>query len=251
MFMSWGKEGDDGEKNLLAKRFKWYEYQYDELIDKLMKVKEKARQILIRLSKKKVSNCKILAKRVNQFQIQNIGEELKVKTSSMYYYLKTSHAGFYCAICDAAKVPFINIEEKTITLGEGFCRNMIDHGLHVLFYYHVLFVKYLNLVSTFVTSCEFNGTYSDKLIPEDFMFESIHDHHKMFNQCNDKVNDINWFENCMKVCSYFNFVKFNHFFAPNVHKFGKLSIYLKEQLDRLDKEEEKEKLLEEPKHASS
>ena len=51
--------------------------------------------------KENVSNCMIMAKRLDHLQINVIGPKLNTALETMHDFFLKSYKGFYCTICDA------------------------------------------------------------------------------------------------------------------------------------------------------
>lgn len=65
----------------------------------------------------------------------------------------------------------INTEENVITYSEKFCRDIVENSLNSLLFFHIDLVKYANLISKFLLSCDSKGNFeADIPIPEDIVF---------------------------------------------------------------------------------
>lgn len=71
-----------------------------------------------------------------------------------------TYKGFYCTLCDYESHKFIDTENSKVTFSEKFCRDIIEHSLPTLMFFHVHLHKYANLVSKFMLSCDIKGDYS-------------------------------------------------------------------------------------------
>ena len=117
------------------------------------------------------------------------------------------------------------------------------NSLHVLMYYHLFYVKYLNIVSKFVMSCDYLGNFVDKPVNPKFLFTTYHDHHTMLRKCNKNRNNVDWFESCVKICSKFDLMSYKDFFAPKLLKYIKYSKFLTEKMNIIEDKEKKDNLL--------
>lgn len=85
--------------------------------------------------------------------------------------LNTSYKGFYCSLCKQENHAFFNTEDKKIIYSEKFCRDIVEDSLSNLLFFHVDIVKYANLVSKFLLSCDNKGNFeADLEIPSDAIF---------------------------------------------------------------------------------
>lgn len=66
---------------------------------------------------------------------------------------------------------FFNTTDKKITYSEKFCRDIVEDSLSNLLFFHVDIIKYANLVSKFLLSCDSKGNFeADNQIPEEAIF---------------------------------------------------------------------------------
>lgn len=231
------------EQETLEGRMEWHQDVYDDLIHQLKRAKELAEDVMVRLKKKTVSNCKILARRVNQMQIQVVGPKVLTELRHLHEFFDMTYKGFYCSVCDAHKHQFFNIELKTIVYNEEFCRDIIYNSLHVLLYFHAYFIKYVNLVSRFTNSCDYKGNFKDLAVNPKFLFTSHSDHHRSLIKCFKNRNGADWFESCVKICSQFKLMEYSNFFAPHLIKYSKYNKFLKSKLDGIEEVKRRDDLL--------
>ena len=177
-----------------------------------------------KLSHRKISNCKEMAKRISKFEVPMIIPKIKNNLRAMRDFMLIAFEGFYCSICDQKNHPHIDTSKKTVTYCEGFCRTLVEKTLANMLFLHVDVVKYVNLVSKFMVSCDFKGDYSsDALIPKHLIFfEQAEDKHKL-NDCRDNRNKPEWLAYCSPVCQHFSMVNMDLFFEPNIEK---IEIYI-------------------------
>lgn len=232
------------EEESLQNLFLSHQQVYSRLLDLTIRVNMKAKKTADRLKNKMASNCKVLARRISHFEITSIAEKLKDAIVNMHSFFLESYKGFYCAVCNAALHPFIDVQGKKFIFNQKFCRDITANSLHVLIYFHFHFAKYLNLVTRFVTSCKVNGEYKKDVDVKVSRFSTSQKVFKALDQCKKQRNDATWFEACAPVCSHFQATKFVDYFAPNLLRYHKYSRFLTKELNRLDKEEEFFKLLE-------
>lgn len=210
----------------LETRLEFHRQVYSELFNKAIEVYTRAKKIMILLEGRAVSNCKVLARRILNFRIDALAPLLRSSMQHYHDFLKETYKGFYCSMCDAEKTRFIDINKKKFVVSEEFCRDIVYNSLHVLMYLHSHFSKYLNLISKFVSNCDYRGVYKPVTISSKYLFSTKADHHRMLNGCHTYRNDINWFDFCEPMCKQFNLVEFKEFLKPNVEKYRKYSRWL-------------------------
>lgn len=82
-----------------------------------------------------------------------------------------------------------------------FCRDIVENSLNNLLFFHVDMVKYANLVSKFLLSCDKKGNFeADVPLPEDVIFVHDEAHTRSLTQCRANRNKTSWFVHCTKVC---------------------------------------------------
>jgi hypothetical protein len=117
---------------------------------------------------------------------------------------------------------------------ERFCRDIIEHTLPVMLLFHVDIVKHVNLVTKFVSSCDFTGTYNlDAIPPSNYTFSVINDDMQDLQACRDNRNKREWFSYCKDICVEFKIASFPKFFQPNLHLVASYTTYLTKQLNTL------------------
>lgn len=135
------------------------------------KISEMARHTIQTLSYKKIANCKVLAQRILLFDIESLVDQIQTNFRLMEETLFTSYKGFYCSICNYNMQEFFDIKGRTVQYSEKFCRDLVTSSLSTLLFYYNDIVKYNNLVSKFLLSCDKNGEFeADIQIPEDVVF---------------------------------------------------------------------------------
>ena len=235
---SYGKE----EENLIE-RMEWHQDLFNDLIHQFMRTKKFSEKLMKVLETKAVSNCKILARRISQIQVQIVGPQIETAFRHLHDFFEMSYKGFYCSLCDAEKHQFFDLENKKIIFGEKFCREIMAGSLHVLLYFHIYFIKYANIVTKFLNSCDYEGNFKDKEAHPKYIFTAKGDHHRMLNKCNKERNNVDWFESCEKVCKKFDLMKYDKFFAPKLKKYSQYTEYIKKNLDEKDADQKKADLL--------
>lgn len=139
----------------------------------------------------------------------------------------TSHQGLFCTICDGTTHKYIDIDKKQIQYSDGFCRDIVINSLHPMMYLHDFFNKYLNIVTKFIISCDFEGIFADKPANPKYLFHNDYKHKGSLDTCNEQRNKVDWLESCEPICKEFKPTIFNsNFFAPNLKKFFEYNAFL-------------------------
>lgn len=227
-----------GEEQKVEQHYHNITQNYTELIEKLIEVQNFTERVVQRLSSKKVANCKILGERILNFDIKTIGPILLQSLNNTIEFWTTSYQGFYCSICDQDNHQFFNTTTNKVVFSEQFCRDITEHTLPTMMYFHNHFVKYLNLITKFVMSCDFKGDFNlDAIVPTNMTFTIDEELKQDLYECRDYRNTKDWFIYCKDYCSNFELTKFSEFFEPNLHLYGHYIEFLERQLEHLEDEE--------------
>lgn len=240
MYTNWIERN---EQEALTNRLKQHRDIYGDLFDKSIEIFERAKKMMMLLHDKSVSNCKVLARRIINFRTDVVTPLLKQSFEDYHEFLINTYKGFYCSVCDAQNTRFINIKTKTITFNEEFCREIVYNSLHVLLYLHEHFTDYLNLLSKFVTSCDYRGVYKKKFVSPKYLFKKKSRNTKMLDNCHRYRNEINWLDFCQPMCKKFSITEMRDFFKPNLAKIKEYSRWIGHRLERHKAGEAKDKLL--------
>ena len=229
------------EAKNLEDRFRYHREVYNDLVDVLAKVGKIAKRVQERQKDRRISNCKILAKRILHFRVEDIKDKVIQAVETMQDFFVQTYSGFYCSLCDAKTHRSINVEALKLELAPKFCRDITVNTLPVLLYFHVHFLKLINLASRFLTTCDHKGTFTERPVDENLNFVINITRKDLLEECKEHRNDGNWLDFCVKVCQEFNMVKFAKFFEPNIKEFAGYTVVVKAMIARLEAEEEREK----------
>ena len=69
-----------------------------------------------------MSNCKILATKIHDYDLLKIKKKLKPILEKAKEFWEISFRGLYCSLCDGKKTRFFDVKYKRITLNHEFCR---------------------------------------------------------------------------------------------------------------------------------
>lgn len=192
---------------------------YSRLLEAFKKVKELAKKIEDKLKYKKIANCKVIAQRIQNFEIDKLLPKIKQNFRKMEDFFYDSYKGFYCAICNYENHKFIEEKRLSVVYSEKFCRDITENTLPSLLFLHVHLNKYANLVSKFLLSCDHKGDYQvDVSIPKKNLFISDEVIEKDLNGCRNERNAKAWFVYCRPVCEKFKIATFSEYFEPEVKK---------------------------------
>lgn len=203
---------------------------YETLVDRLIQVQDFARTVRKAIVKR-VANCKLLSERILNFEVRSIQSQIRKNLDKMRDFFQETYKGFYCAICNYDNHKFFDQTTKVVSMSEKFCRDIVENSLGPLLVFHIDMVKYLNLVTKFVTSCDTRGEYNlDAEFPKNFTFFEIAENREMLESCRTNRNKKDWFSYCKDVCMNFQIYNFASFFEPNVNEINAYNNFLKNQL---------------------
>ena len=228
IYSNWAHGKEEGN---LHGRFKYHYDVYSHLLDSLVKVFPLANMILDKLKNKKVSNCKVLARKILHFQIKDIAPKLKEAIRTMHEFFFDSYKGLYCMLCDAYSHQYFKLKRREIVFSERFCRDITANSLHVMLYFHIHFVKFLNLVGTFLSTCDNRGRFNEKAaLSPVYQFHTKGKSRNEIERCKTFRNDPNWFKFCVELCQNFKMTKFSPFFQPYLKKYRMYAEFLDKRI---------------------
>ena len=223
-----------GEENNLKERFEFHREVYGELLDNAIAVHRRAVITGYLLRFRKVSNCKVLARRIASFNIEDVAARLKEALNDMHDFFEKTYKGFYCGMCDATTLPFYSEESETFFISKKFCRDVVTNSLNVLIYFHSHFTKFLNLTARFLASCNAKGDYKDKTIESRFKFTVPRKTFDILNECKKRRNDTSWLDACRKLCVQYHPSRYSDFFQPNLKKYRNFNKFINRHLNKLE-----------------
>ena len=223
--------GDNGEKSLQT-RFEYYQKSYEDLMKAAISSADLATKIGAGI--KDMNNCKILAKTISHFKIGNVQPKISEIMKKMYSFFTTSYKGVYCTLCDGDMHQFIDPSYKEIQYSRKFCRDITSNTLHFSLYFHSHFVKAINLIDRFISSCDVDGKYTEVIIPTERSLAVNAEVKKTLVDCMKDRNTDAWFDSCQPLCNKFSMVEFSGFFQPNLRKFQEVTFALNEGVSRLN-----------------
>jgi len=177
-----------------------------------------------------VSDCKVLAKQITRYRIEEITPKLTEALLHLQTYMESVYSGVYCAICDADAHPFFNLKDQQITYGVRFCRNLVMKALPVLLYLSNHMTKYMNLIIQFTSGCDKNGVFTDNAHCEADLFVQDLVLRKRLEKCRDARNTEEWYEKCHFICDEFNLVDFPKILEPFLKKYAETNLLIRQNL---------------------
>ena len=217
---------------------------YSSLLSEISEIEINSKALLVKLENGPENNCKALATRISQLKIKEQGDKLKVHIEEFHRYLITLHKGVYCAVCDADQQKYFKVDKKEIVLSRNTCREVVGKSLVFLLYFHVHLNKVLNLIAMFVNSCDPNGVFTEKAIPNEFVFEPNGDIEKVVLESRENRNKMDWFKFFKAACDKMNITMFSEFFMPNIKKYEAYTAYIRDLIKTQGAEQQTEELAE-------
>lgn len=236
------------EGEYVARLFDNIRLQYSNFLSTLVDAEQLVKATLKRLQNRKISNCKVLAKRILHFEVSALVPMIRKNIKKMGDFLGTSYRGVYCSVCDHHNHRYIDPKTKVISYCDSFCRELLEAGLAYLLFFHVDIVKFVNLVTKFVVSCDYKGDYdTESLIPKKMIFFEDQEDKAKLEDCRKYRNKKGWMGYCSHVCEQFNIAMVNPYFFPHLDKVVVYVPWLKKKLDYKKVEHKHHPLFEEQK----
>jgi len=235
------------EKHLVESHYRHLTELYSELIEEVLEVHNFAEKIIKKLEVKRIANCKVIAERILSFKTKDIFSQIKFNLRKMEDFFTNTYQGFYCAICNHDNHKHFDMEKSSVNFSEKFCRDIVEHTLPVVIFWYDDVVKYLNLVSKFLLSCDYKGDYkAEALIPKELIFVEDDVVAKHLSECRDFRNKKSWFAYCSDLCHAFSISKFSEFFEPHKEQLEEYTTFIKNTLFRVLSMEGKDPSFHEP-----
>lgn len=236
------------EDEFIENRYNHNKREYIKFLNLLVKADKVIEDIQKKLDHRRISNCRELAKRINNFEVPLIVPKIKKNLDDMRDFMITAYKGFYCSICNHDNHPHIDTSKKTITYSEAFCRTTVEETLMPMLFLHVDIVKYVNMVSKFFVSCDFKGDYDvDALIPKKHIFFTHQEDVDKLSDCRNNRNKKEWMAYCSPYCQHFSAVNLDLFYEPNIEKVEEYIIWIEEQIHEKKTEHHKHPMFKEGK----
>ena len=220
------------EKDFVTRRFDINQEIYTKFLNLLSQVEDIAKKMIIRLEQRKISNCKVLGKRILHFEVSALIPQIRKNIKKMRDFLETSYRGVYCGMCAHETHGYVDTKRKIISFCDSFCRELLENGLPYLLFFHVDVVKFVNLISKFMTSCDYKGDYdTESLIPKKRIFFIDKEDHLQLDDCRKNRNKREWMAYCSPICEKFNIAMLSPYFEPNIDQIKSYNVWLKKMID--------------------
>ena len=222
-----------GEKAKIELHFNQTKILYTTLMNQLQDVQQHATRVRNIITKKR-SNCKFLAERIINYQIDTVQSKILANLEKQRTFLIKSYSGFYCDVCNFDSHRNFDFIHREITISQQFCRRVVQNTLPNLLLIKVDMSKLLNLVTTFLNYCDFKGEYnSANSFPLPLNITINATAAQSLNDCRDNRNKKNWLTYCQDVCQQYSFVKFPRFYEGDVRFMNIYSQYLDASLGEI------------------
>lgn len=228
----------DNEKSSLDAKFGNYTDIFDKFLHQAKKVTHFAAGVLTYMDKLDTNECKIMARRILSYQIDDLETALNEMLENTYNFMTQSYKGIYCAMCDANQQVFIDSQSKKITISQSFCRSIIVNSLSTLMYLRVHMPNYINLLVTFVGNCDAAGKFVFETISSPIFKTVDITNEKTLNACFKGRNTNVWLSNCQNICQKWGVGKIPEFFMPDLEQIKYAQKFMVENLVYFQEAEE-------------
>ena len=225
------------ERYSVEMRFKELKTVFGKTLSLVQSAMKLAKSINKKLSCKLLSNCKLLAKKILMFEMDQTGVEIMKAFGKMDKYMKKVYSGFYCSICDHKNHLLYDITDNAVYYSQNFCRSTVEHMLIPALYMNIHFKYVIKAVTRFVTSCDFKGMFTrDVPIPPQYLFDIDEKIEKSLIECRNSRNKPDWFVECEPLCSAVNLYEFSPMLVPDVEPLVAYNKFLDKKLKAINNE---------------
>lgn len=210
---------------------------YTDVISKFFEVASQvtvaAGQVLEYMNQMNNNECKMMARRIVTYQIDDLREVLGDLFANTFNFYKQAYKGLYCGVCEAENQQFLDANSKKIKVSESFCRSIIANSLNTMTYYKVHLPKYINLLSTFMATCSAKGRFIQDTVPDEVFVDVDQTTEANLAGCFRTRNLPIWLNNCQKICQKWNPGKLTNLFLPSFNQLIPTIQYLSDRLSNL------------------
>ena len=185
------------------------------LLDELKLDMRYINRFLKRQETEDISNCQVIAKKLNFHDIERVEDSLKKDREEMEKFFMLTYKGVYCAACSPQNQKNLNLDRMLVRTSLKFCRDMVFNSVKPLMYLHYEFRTFLNLMVQFMTDCDERGNYTKNEIPHEITFYRGEDE-KIVRECFENRDDPEWYIFCGRFCDMFSATEYKDFFEPNM-----------------------------------
>jgi hypothetical protein len=228
------------ERKRINKHYEADRKIYVNLWRQLSKVTAYAESLITKIPKA-LSNCKLLANSVLQFELDDVKGKALENLRRMSEFMKTAHSGYACSICNFDNHAFIDAQNKTLVVSKNFCREIVKRTLRPLSVLQDDIINVLNIITKLLTACTSEGRLlSHADFPSHLLFVENKARSFKLNQCMKFKNDATlWYDNCRDICNNFHPAKFTSYFAPHKLQITHFTKFVVKKMAELKKQEEK------------
>lgn len=207
---------------------------YKSVVNELSKVSQFANQMAGSIPKR-LSNCKLLAQRVAQFEVDEVKKQAMKNLYKMKEFLVNAHKGYYCAICNYDNHPFLISKQTTMVLSIDFCRELAKNTISPLLVFEIDILKLLNTVTKYLSSCDGLGVLkADAEFPPELVFLEDRARKRKLAQCLSRANvPGQWLHSCMNICKDFHPTRLSNYLVPLRDKMQVHADYMRRRLSKL------------------
>lgn len=217
---------DDGVEDNLNERMEYFNNTYKEFVEALGAASSTAAGVSTKLHT--TNNCKVLANTIAQFDTLDVFYNLGQLSKNVFEYHSDNFESFYCTLCDAENHQFFDLTHQRVIYNYQHCKDIAEHTLPFLLYFHVHLVKIVNLLVDFVASCDSEGNYHKVEIDESlFKLQVDRTLRRKLLRCRRERNRKGWFGACLPICSEYSMTKLSKFFLPNFRKMSPIASFIK------------------------
>ena len=225
------------EKLGVETRFKTLTVAFGKTIDLVKQTMKLAKSISHKLNYKLLANCKLLAKKILMFEMDQTGAEIMKAFAKMEKYMTKVYSFMYCAVCDHSNHLLFDVTDNSIYYSQNFCRSTVEHILVPVIYMNVHFKYIIQAVTRFVSSCDFKGMFTrDVVIPPTLLFPVDEKIEKSLLECRNNRNKPDWFVECEPMCSEVKLTDFSNMLAPDVEPIIAYNKFLDKKLKAINNE---------------
>lgn len=189
-----------------------------------------AEAVFHKLKKKKVSNCKILSRRLLTYHPKQSMPLIIARIKQKNAYFKQVQKSMPCIVCNPRNINYLVTGSENFIIAQSTCREVITNTLSVLLYLHLHLRKLMRLAARFILHCDSNGNFSDIRFPNSLNPDLREEDIKTITGCRNARNLKTWFEKCGKICLKFAFFRYDNFFNPSPRMFDRYNKELENQL---------------------
>lgn len=222
----------DNEEASLEGRFANFTKTIDTFFKQAEEGTTQAASLLDFMGKVKNNECKLMARRIVSYQIGDLKKALLATFEEANDYFVQTHKGIYCSLCNADSHVYFNTQAKVLQVSEEFCRSLVSNSLTSLMYLRIHLPKYVNLLTTFMGSCNEKGQFKKRIIPMGVVQPVDVTNEKLLTSCFKGRNTATWLTSCQSICQKWTPGKISPFFTPDMPQMSAAINYIVDVLSK-------------------